>query len=175
MPPADFPGADWSDEEPDAEVSQTAARPDREGEIGEERDEFGLIEPSTTNRDAEFRREGEGERRGDSSDRSDVGFDDDEELEQSDEAAASGEIADDSDFDAEADDESDDEGDDESGDQSFSYDNVPTWEEAISYLLHPGQVQVDSPSGSSASPPRGAPPADQPRQTRHIGHRKHRR
>jgi hypothetical protein len=58
--------------------------------------------------------------------------------------------------------------------QTVSYENVPTWEEAISYLLHPNQVQVES-GGSGGNPPRSAPPVDQPRQTRHIGHRKHRR
>jgi hypothetical protein len=35
-------------------------------------------------------------------------------------------------------------------------------------------VQVES-GGGGANPPRSAPPADQPRQTRHMGHRKHRR
>ena len=69
-----------------------------------------------------------------------------------------------------------DEGDDESGDQVISYENVPTWEEAISYLLNPSQVQVEPGTGSAPNnPPRGAPPGDQPRQTRHVGHRKHRR
>jgi hypothetical protein len=68
-------------------------------------------------------------------------------------------------------------GDDESGEEQIvSYEDVPTWEEAISYLLHPNQVQVEPGAGGGGSnPPRGAPPADQPRQTRHIGHRKHRR
>jgi hypothetical protein len=42
--------------------------------------------------------------------------------------------------------------------------------------LHPNQVQVEPASGGGGSNgPRGVPPADQPRQTRHIGHRKHRR
>jgi hypothetical protein len=68
-----------------------------------------------------------------------------------------------------------DEGDDESGDQVISYENVPTWEEAISYLLNPGQVQVEPGTGSASNSSRGAPPGDQPRQTRHVGHRKHRR
>lgn len=66
-------------------------------------------------------------------------------------------------------------GEDEEGEeQVVNYEDVPTWEEAISYLLHPNQVQVETGSGG-ANPARGAPPADQPRQTRHIGHRKHRR
>lgn len=66
--------------------------------------------------------------------------------------------------------------DDEAGEQAVSYEDVPTWEEAISYLLHPNQVQVDPEVGSSAAnPPRGAAPTDQTRQTRHVGHRKHRR
>jgi hypothetical protein len=67
--------------------------------------------------------------------------------------------------------------DDDAGEEQIvSYDDVPTWEEAISYLLHPNQVQVEPASGGGGSNgPRGTPPADQPRQTRHIGHRKHRR
>ncbi len=66
----------------------------------------------------------------------------------------------------------DDDGDDESGEPLVSYENVPSWEEAISYLLHPNQVQVEPGAGGSSSPPRGAAPPDQPRQTRHIGNRK---
>ncbi len=68
----------------------------------------------------------------------------------------------------------DDESDDESGEHTINYENVPTWEEAISYLLHPNQVQVESGAGGGANP-RGGAAADQPRQTRHIGHRKNRR
>jgi hypothetical protein len=68
----------------------------------------------------------------------------------------------------------DDESDDESGEHTINYENVPTWEEAISYLLHPNQVQVESGAGGGAGP-RGGSGADQPRQTRHIGHRKGRR
>jgi ribonuclease E len=68
-------------------------------------------------------------------------------------------------------------GDDELGEeQTVGYENIPTWEEAISYLLHPNQVQVESgATGGGPKPPRGSQPAEQPRQTRHIGHRKHRR
>lgn len=63
--------------------------------------------------------------------------------------------------------------DDESEDARVSYDDVPTWEEAISYLLHPNQVQVEpGDNAGQAKPPRSAQSADQPRQTRHIGHRK---
>ncbi len=70
----------------------------------------------------------------------------------------------------------DEDGDDDAGEQAVSYTDVPTWEEAISYLLHPNQVQVENESGSGGpNAPRGAPSADQPRQTRHVGHRKHRR
>jgi hypothetical protein len=68
-----------------------------------------------------------------------------------------------------------DEGDDESGELAGSYDNVPSWEEAISYLLHPNQVQVEPGAEGGSSLPRGAAPPDQPRQTRHTGNRKHRR
>jgi hypothetical protein len=64
--------------------------------------------------------------------------------------------------------------DDESGDAGDSFVNfadVPTWEEAISYLLHPNQVQVDSNggSGSSAGESRSG---EQPRSTRHYGGRR---
>jgi len=65
------------------------------------------------------------------------------------------------------------EDDDESGESVVSFDNIPTWEEAISYLLHPEQVQADP--GSPASSQRGS--AGQPsdaRSSRHYG-RKHRR
>jgi hypothetical protein len=70
---------------------------------------------------------------------------------------------------------SDDDGEDDAGEQAVSYENVPTWEEAISYLLHPNQVQVEPGAGNGSVPPRGAPQADQPRQTRHMGSQKHRR
>jgi hypothetical protein len=76
--------------------------------------------------------------------------------------------------DVDLDTESGDDSDELGEEQTVSYENVPTWEEAISFLLHPNQVQVES-GGGGGSPPRSAPPADQPRQTRHIGHRKHRR
>lgn len=69
----------------------------------------------------------------------------------------------------------DDDGEDDASEQAVSYENVPTWEEAISYLLHPNTVQVESGPGNGSVPPRGAPPADQPRQTRHMGGQKHRR
>ncbi|MFN0053738.1 MAG: hypothetical protein ACKV0T_16275 [Planctomycetales bacterium] len=66
--------------------------------------------------------------------------------------------------------ESGDDGDD-SGEPRVSYDDVPTWEEAISFLLHPNQVRVESGGGSGSG--RGAPPpTDQPRQTRHYGGRR---
>jgi hypothetical protein len=67
----------------------------------------------------------------------------------------------------------DDEGD-ESEEQKVSYEDVPTWEEAISYLLHPNQVQVEGGGSGGSNSPRGTQSGDQPRQTRHIGHRKHR-
>jgi hypothetical protein len=60
-------------------------------------------------------------------------------------------------------------------DQAVSYEDVPTWEEAISYLLHPSQVQVEQGAGSGSPPPRQSSQVDQPRQTRHMGGQKHRR
>lgn len=96
-----------------------------------------------------------------------VSFDDDEE-EESQEIAAVGGASDEADL--------EDEGDDGSEEQTVSYENVPTWEEAISYLLHPNQVQVEGGSTGGGAPPRGSSaPGDQPRQTRHVGHRKHHR
>jgi hypothetical protein len=68
----------------------------------------------------------------------------------------------------------DEDSEDDAGEQAVSYENVPTWEEAISYLLHPSQVQVE-PGAGNGSPPRQAPAADQPRQTRHMGSHKRRR
>lgn len=65
---------------------------------------------------------------------------------------------------------SDDENGD-AGDSFVDFGDVPTWEEAISYLLHPNQVQVDSnegPGGSSGESRSG----DQPRSTRHYGGRR---
>lgn len=68
--------------------------------------------------------------------------------------------------------------DDESAEPLINYDNVPSWEEAISYLLHPSTVQVESgpDSGPANPPPRGPSAApEQPRQNRHYGQRKNRR
>jgi len=68
--------------------------------------------------------------------------------------------------------------DDESSEPLINYDNVPSWEEAISYLLHPSTVQVESgPDGAANNPPPRGPSAapEQPRQTRHYGQRKNRR
>jgi hypothetical protein len=68
-----------------------------------------------------------------------------------------------------------DDGEDDATEQAVSYEDVPTWEEAISYLLHPSQVQVEPGAGNGSAPGRQAPPADQPRQTRHMGGQKPRR
>jgi hypothetical protein len=68
-----------------------------------------------------------------------------------------------------------DDGEDDAGEQAVSYENVPTWEEAISYLLHPNQVQVEPGTGNGSVPPGQSSAADQPRQTRHMGGHKHRR
>jgi hypothetical protein len=65
--------------------------------------------------------------------------------------------------------------DDESGEPPVSYDNVPTWEEAISYLLHPNQVQVEEGGDQDSGPPRGPSSPNQPRQNRHVGKGKYRR
>jgi hypothetical protein len=67
---------------------------------------------------------------------------------------------------------------DESAETLINYDNVPSWEEAISYLLHPNQVQVESGAENTPSnppPPRAQANSEQPRQTRHYGNRKNRR
>lgn len=96
-------------------------------------------------------------------------FDDDEDYEPEEMTLAGGEQTE-----SEMESAADDESDDESGEHTINYENVPTWEEAISYLLHPNQVQVESGAGGGANP-RGGAAADQPRQTRHIGHRKNRR
>jgi hypothetical protein len=58
---------------------------------------------------------------------------------------------------------------DEGAEAPVNYDDVPTWEEAISYLLHPNQVEAEGSGGGSGSQ-RGN--ADQPRQTRHYGGRR---
>jgi hypothetical protein len=101
---------------------------------------------------------------------------DEEDDDESEEMILAGGGSGESDLDSDSDDGGDG-GDDESGEeQTVSYENMPTWEEAISYLLHPNQVQVEpGASGGGTKPPRGAPSSDQPRQTRHVGHRKHRR
>ena len=68
-----------------------------------------------------------------------------------------------------------DDAEDDATEQAVSYEDVPSWEEAISYLLHPSQVQVEPGVGNGSAPGRQAPPADQPRQTRHMGGQKPRR
>jgi hypothetical protein len=68
-----------------------------------------------------------------------------------------------------------DDGEDDATEQAVSYEDVPSWEEAISYLLHPNQVQVEPGTGNGSAPSRQAPQADQPRQTRHMGGQKPRR
>jgi hypothetical protein len=155
------PGTDWDDsagpeaEEPAAEApaGDTAEeRPSRGGpgkRHGRRRDE----EPESTVLE-----------------RAPATFDDeDEDYEPAEMTLAGGEEAE-----SEIDSSADDEGDDESGEHTINYENVPTWEEAISYLLHPNQVQVES-GGSGGPNPRSGSSTDQPRQTRHIGHRKNRR
>jgi hypothetical protein len=65
---------------------------------------------------------------------------------------------------------SDDEGG-EADEAVIDYADVPTWEEAISYLLHPNQVQVESGSPAGGSQRGGQGGGQQPRQTRHYGGR----
>jgi len=80
-------------------------------------------------------------------------------------------------------DDEDDEGaesesDDDGVDATINYGDVPTWEEAISYLLRPNTVQVEAGSssnqGGSQQRSRSAPPQhpDQPKSTRHYRGRK---
>lgn len=58
------------------------------------------------------------------------------------------------------------ESDDDVGESIPNYADIPTWEEAISYLLNPQQVQVEAGGGHAASS--GRSNDDQPRQTRHY-------
>jgi len=148
-------GSEWDDSAgPEAVESETA---DDSAEPGE----FAADHPPAEARAGRRRdREEDGSR----AEQSTRGFDDEDEP---DEVFQAGGEPGEADFDVESD-------DDVGEEQTVSYENVPTWEEAISYLLHPSQVQVES-GGGGGNPPRGAAPADQPRQTRHIGHRKHRR
>lgn len=55
--------------------------------------------------------------------------------------------------------------DDDEEIEAISYANVPTWEEAISYLLNPQQVQLES-------APAGTKPRTEPRTPRHHGGRR---
>lgn len=69
--------------------------------------------------------------------------------------------------------------DEDGGEQAVSYANMPTWEEAISYLLHPETVQLDTPASggtNSGGGSRGAPPAAEGRRpNRYVGRGKNRR
>jgi ribonuclease E len=70
---------------------------------------------------------------------------------------------------ARADHPADDDGD--LGEPAVNYADVPTWEEAISYLLHPNQVQVES-NGGSGPGSGGGGSSEQSRQNRHYGGRR---
>ena len=60
--------------------------------------------------------------------------------------------------------------DDDGVDQVVNYSNVPTWEEAISYLLRPSQVQVEPGSSSPGSAHRGGASGEVGKTpTRHYG------
>jgi hypothetical protein len=155
----DVPGADWDDaagpEEDFEDEPDTPASAFGEGLVADG-DRAGSP-PRGRHRDS--RREGPPRRSGpDRAERSEDRFE--EELQEISKGGGAPDL---------------DNGDDESGEPPVSYENVPSWEEAISYLLHPDQVQVEAGTDGGASPPRGSAPADQPRQTRHIGNRKHRR
>jgi hypothetical protein len=159
------PGSDWDDSTgPEADEIEPEIEPESEaaGETADERFSRGRSGRRHGRRD-----EDRGEK---SREHVPVTFDDDgDEFEDGEKSLAGT-----GDSEPDVGSASEDETDDESGEHIINYENVPTWEEAISYLLHPSQVQVDSGTGSGASP-RGSASADQPRQTRHIGHRKNRR
>jgi len=72
---------------------------------------------------------------------------------------------------AEEDDDEDAEEDDGAIDHVANYANVPTWEEAISYLLRPSTVQVD-PASAPAAGKRAPAPGEPKKPTRHYGHRR---
>lgn len=72
---------------------------------------------------------------------------------------------------AEADDDDAEEEDDGSIDHVGNYANVPTWEEAISYLLRPSTVQVD-PAAAPSGGKRTSTPGEPKKPTRHYGHRR---
>ncbi|MBI3863047.1 MAG: hypothetical protein HY290_14240 [Planctomycetia bacterium] len=156
------PGADWDDSAgPESDFVDEPEQPDAVTEVthGQELDDRSNRPPRDRNRDR--RREG-APRRG-ASEKVDDRFDDDSDEHQ--EISVGGGAAE----------PIDSEADDEAGEPATNYENVPTWEEAISYLLHPSQVQVEPGDGNGTSPPRSPAQTDQPRQTRHVGNRKHRR
>jgi ribonuclease E len=93
-------------------------------------------------------------RRGDRPDESEFVFD----FIEDDEAPAAAAVA-----------EEDDDMDDEDSVEAMNYANVPSWEEAISYILNPSLVQLE---GGSPPPQQKRGPGDSPKQTRHYGRRK---
>src|SRR5262245_13336320 len=161
---ATSPGADW-DDSAGPEADETG--PESEAATDEGPGEFSADRPAAEGRARRRDRQHDDRAEGSRSQQPSRGFDDEDEPEVV--FQAGGESGD-----VDLDTESADDGDESGEEQTVGYENIPTWEEAISYLLHPNQVQVES-GGGGGSPPRSAPPADQPRQTRHIGHRKHRR
>lgn len=169
------PGEDWDDSAgPEADL------PDDEAELVIEEEGSPPVtepvgdRPAPDSRGRHHGRRHEEPSRGAVSNRIEQPFDADDNDEPQEMILAGG-GAGEPELDSDGDDEGDD-GDESGEEQAVSYENIPTWEEAISYLLHPNQVQVEPGASSGGSkPPRGAPPADQHRQTRHIGHRKPRR
>ncbi|HTI52457.1 MAG TPA: hypothetical protein VL475_15945 [Planctomycetaceae bacterium] len=155
--PGPTPGADWEKpSEPAKARSEERPRAPEEGGRERERGDEESRPP----------RRGRRDRRGSGAPVADERheFSDDEfgVLSTTDEPVSSG-------GDVGADLEADDDGD--LGEPFVNYADVPTWEEAISYLLHPNQVQVES-NGGSGSGPGGGPAGEQPRQTRHYGGRR---
>jgi hypothetical protein len=158
------PESDWDDSAgPEADEIETGIEPAAESPAAETAEDRG----APGRRHGRRRDEERGSTRGE---RMPATFDEDDEEFEAGEITLAGAEESEPDLESSADDESDD----ESGEHVVNYENVPTWEEAISYLLHPNQVQVESGTGGGAGP-RGGSTADQPRQTRHIGHRKNRR
>jgi ribonuclease E len=151
------PGEDW--EKPSEPVkARGEERPRAPQDGGRERDR----------RDEESRppRRGRRDRRGHSApvagERHEFSDDEFGVLSTADEPANGGD-------DSHSDHPADDDGD--LGEPAVNYADVPTWEEAISYLLHPNQVQVETNGGSGTAAGSGSS-SESSRQNRHYGGRR---